>query len=141
MSEHLGHSEPDGWRPFAVYIAAPWQLQSRGVAMKARLEGLGYRVTSRWLTAEEVNSHESARQDLDDIEAADCLLALNPAEWSEKGTGGRHVEFGYALALRKPILVVGVRSNVFHYLSEVAISRDDDWMIDALFAIIQTPTQ
>jgi hypothetical protein len=31
-------------------------------------------------------------------------------------TGGRHVEFGLALAQGKRVIIVGPRENVFHYL-------------------------
>ena len=33
--------------------------------------------------------------------------------------GGRHVEFGMALALGKPIFVYGHKENIFHYLPQV----------------------
>lgn len=33
--------------------------------------------------------------------------------------GGRYVEFGYMLGCRKPILVVGPKENIFHYLGSV----------------------
>lgn len=35
--------------------------------------------------------------------------------------GGRHVEFGMALALGKRVIVVGPRENVFHLLPEVEV--------------------
>ncbi len=36
-----------------------------------------------------------------------------------KGSGGRHVEFGYALAKGKPIVLVGPQRNVFHFHSNI----------------------
>ena len=30
--------------------------------------------------------------------------------------GGRHVEFGFAMAGNKPIFVIGPKENIFHYL-------------------------
>lgn len=62
-----------------------------------------------------------ARQDLADVDAADTLLAFNPVGWENVGTGGRHVEFGYAVARGKQIVLYGVRSNIFHHLSQVRV--------------------
>ena len=102
-----------------VYIAAPYPLKERAARMARVLALKGIEVTSRWLTQPNPNSDAGARMDLEDIAAADALLALNPEGWEEKGTGGRHVELGYALALGKPILLVGERSNIFHHLTSV----------------------
>jgi hypothetical protein len=33
--------------------------------------------------------------------------------------GGRHVEFGLAVALNKRLIVVGYRENLFHWLPQV----------------------
>jgi 3-deoxy-D-manno-octulosonic-acid transferase len=58
---------------------------------------------------------------------ADTLLLLNAPEWMQAGTGGRHVEFGYALALGKRIVVVGdAPGNVFHRLPQVALVTSVD---------------
>lgn len=102
-----------------VYIAAPYPLRDKAATMMRVLELKGIEVTSRWLKAPDTMCDEHARKDLDDVAAADLLLAFNPDGWGEKGTGGRHVEFGYALALGKPILLVGERTNIFHHLSNV----------------------
>lgn len=102
-----------------VYIAAPYPVRDRAATMMRVLELRGVEVTSRWLKAPDTMCDEHARKDLEDVAAADVLLALNPEGWEDKGTGGRHVELGYAIALGKPILLVGERTNIFHYLSSI----------------------
>lgn len=100
-----------------VYIAAPYPLREAAIAVMHRLEDAGFEVTSTWLKQEDKLEDAFARLDLADVDRADTLVALNPPEWVSVGTGGRHVEFGYALARQKPIVMVGERGNIFHYLA------------------------
>lgn len=106
-----------------VYIAAPFPLKCEAVALKAVLEGLGHSVTSTWLRIDDMpDTDAAARLDLSDVARADVLLALNPFGWEVKGTGGRHAELGAALILDKPVVLLGVRSNVFHHHSNVEVA-------------------
>ncbi len=111
--------QPGSLSVVRVYIAAPYPLRRNAVALMKALEDAGIVVTSRWLKENDTLADEHACNDLDDVARADLLVALNPPEWAEKGTGGRHVELGYALALHKWILLVGPRTNMFHYLSSI----------------------
>lgn len=86
-----------------------------------QLESLGHVITSRWLTQLDENGDEWARNDLADVDAADVLLAMNPVDWERGGTGGRHVELGYAIAREKQVVLWGRRSNIFHHLSSVRV--------------------
>lgn len=104
-----------------IYIAAPYPTRDAAIAAMHQLEALGHMITSRWLKAPDELADEHARKDLADVAEADALIALNPAGWEDIGTGGRHVELGYALALDKQIVLVGRRSNIFHYLSHVRV--------------------
>jgi nucleoside 2-deoxyribosyltransferase len=88
------------------------------------LEGRGDEVTSSWLKHLSEESDQVARQDLADVVKADVLLAINPEEWRKKGGGGRHAEFGYALALGKKMVLLGVRSHIFHHLREVRLIQN-----------------
>jgi hypothetical protein len=97
------------------------------------LEGLGHFVTSRWIdchagkyltsfTPEHLNSDPEycsalANYDLEDLRAAETVISFTDTQGG--GKGGRHVEFGYALALNKRVILVGPRENVFHTLSDV----------------------
>ena len=102
-----------------VYIAAPFsELPFAAKIAVGLTQAADIICTARWLTEHSEMTAEWAQRDLDDIDAADVLVALNAATWNEpaanKGSGGRHVELGYALARGKPIVLVGVRSNIFH---------------------------
>ena len=111
-----------------IYIAAPYPLRDKAQGIKRQLEFCGHTITSRWLTEDQTGmSDRNARGDLEDIAAADLLLALHPEDWHDRGTGGRHVEFGYALALGKQIVLLGRRTNNFHHLQCVrVIDRVED---------------
>jgi hypothetical protein len=94
------------------------------------LRNADFEVTSTWL--KETNPLDSqmgddteefyietSTTDLDDVARAHIMIFF--AETPETGTtrGGRHVEFGYALACGKPIYVIGGKENVFHYQPKV----------------------
>ena len=66
----------------------------------------------------------AALEDVGDLAHADCLVTFT--EQPERGVawaarGGRHVEFGIALACGKRLCVVGPRENVFHHLPSVEV--------------------
>ena len=53
-----------------------------------------------------------ALRDLGDIEAAQMVISFT--EDNGGGKGGRHVELGVAIGLRKFLIVCGPREHVFH---------------------------
>ncbi len=59
-----------------------------------------------------------AQEDMDDVQAADALIAFTEPRRGE-GAGGRHVELGMALAWGKRLLVVGPREHLFHTLPSI----------------------
>ncbi len=104
----------------SIYIAAPFQLRQQAIFLMTALEQLGFTVTASWLRVQDMpDCDASARMDLADVDRAHVLLALNPADWGTVGTGGRHVELGYAIAKGKQVILLGARSNVFHHLATV----------------------
>lgn len=115
-----------------VYIAAPYELIDEARGMMRLLESRGHVVTSRWLKDDEDLLDESkqggyAAKSLLDVLEADLFLLINQEAYRRSGTGGRHVELGYAIMLVKEIVILGVRSNVFHHLSCVrVIERVED---------------
>lgn len=110
-----------------IYIAAPYEMRRKACSIASWLESQGIEVTSRWLAGEVGEQSAWAQNDLDDIDRADLLLALNPEEYRNKGTGGRHGEFLYAHARGKQLVLVGVRTNIFHHLDCVrVIERIED---------------
>jgi len=113
-----------------VYLAARYSLKEQLKVYATELRAEGIEVTSRWLEEKyspntqmgEVPYNELvmfARTDLQDVEDADVLVFFAEDPENQPRRGGRHVEFGYALAENKTILVVGPIENIFHNLPEI----------------------
>ena len=100
------------------------------------LRGIGHTVSCRWLLgnhqihpgSSEVDASGDnvpmiarpfAQDDIEDVEKADALVLFTERPYSDKGRGGRHVEFGYALGKGKEVYIIGPRENVFHTLPGV----------------------
>lgn len=60
-----------------------------------------------------------ARDDIEDVLAADVVIAFTEEPRTTNSRGGRHVELGIALGAGKRIIVVGPRENIFCWLPEV----------------------
>lgn len=60
-----------------------------------------------------------AQEDWDHMLAADCVVSFTEPKDTSSRRGGRHVEFGGALALGKRLIVIGHRENIFHCLPQV----------------------
>lgn len=115
---------------FKAYLAARYSRRDEMCEYAVELaEEFGVRVTSRWLAEQEpLNSQmgqhseefyiKTAYVDILDIEMADVLIFFAEDPLIGVPRGGRHVEFGYALATGKKIFVVGPKENVFHYLGK-----------------------
>ena len=111
-----------------IYIAAPATERAHAYDVQRLLEHYpDFHVTARWITLElfekkdkdPVYLAEWAEKDLADVLSSDLLIALNDEAYRNKGSGGRHVEFGYALHANIPVIVVGARTNIFHWLKNV----------------------
>ena len=114
-----------------VYIAAPYVRRQAAQWLRGTLETAGVEVTSRWLSELNNNDHAGAQMDLDDVDAADAIILYNPPNFHREG-GGRHVEFGYAIAQGKRLILVGTPSVIFHYLDSVEVVPD----LQALIALV-----
>lgn len=65
-----------------------------------------------------------AADDVEDVADSDTIVFFSePPDTGNRG--GRHVEFGMAIALGKRLVVIGPRENVFHTLPQV--ERYDNW--------------
>lgn len=128
-----------------VYLAARYSRRLELCEYRRRLEGIGFQVTSRWLNGahqvdrdglklgvegEELVETGStleaaelrdlfAREDIQDVQAADLMIAFTEQPRSAGTRGGRHVEAGMALAWGKPLVIIGPRENVFYSLRTV----------------------
>lgn len=96
-----------------VYLAARYERRLELVGYAEDLRDLGHVVTSRWLHGNDaLPVPEQVRMDLEDIDRADAVVSFteSPGIYSR---GGRHVEFGYALAKGKRLILVGPPENIF----------------------------
>ena len=91
-----------------IYLASTWYNRDLMRGYAARLQRLGYEITSRWVFSEDVKADTPARmkivssEDLDDVAAADILLVVNGVpEDKPRQTGGRDTEFGFALGMNR----------------------------------------
>lgn len=76
---------------------------------------LGWTPSCRWVYGGEegLSRANIALLDLEDVAACDVIILFtHPREEPQPG-GGRFVEFGYAMALGKELMVVGPEENVF----------------------------
>lgn len=127
------------------YLAARYSRREELCLYRAALEALGHTVTSRWLNGDHQISDKGlsdgdayavservrfALEDWDDLEAADAVISFTEPPRSNHSRGGRHVEFGGALAMRKICYVVGYRENVFHCLPWIAFFETWEALLD-----------
>jgi len=133
------------------YLAARYARREELSSYKADLEARGHRVPARWILGEhQVHGLEAARavendgpvpadqavlfaeDDIEDLIAADVVVSFTTEPRTGSTRGGRHVEFGVALGIRRSggavrrLFIVGPLENVFHALPEVD-GRFDEW--------------
>lgn len=105
-----------------IYLAAQYSRQRELHQYRQELEALGMQVVSRWLDGhdDKSNKHNSdyAIEDLEDIDRCDVLISFMESR-RDYSSGGRHVEFGYAIAKGLNIIIVGPRENIFCYLPTI----------------------
>lgn len=134
LADHRGQPVAWWW-----YISARFDRRVEMLGIRAELQAIGHWVTSGWLdlhsgTAPETYTNEEmranplrfeqfARSDIDDLSRATAVLAFSSGDGS--GSGGRHIEVGYALACSLPVFLIGPRENVFHTLT--SIHHYPDW--------------
>lgn len=94
---------------------------------RSALENAGVAVTSRWLsearpTGDGADPHWIAHVTREDIERADVYILRG----DERGDSGqRHVEFGIAMGLGKPLIVVAAEpENMWQRLPGVEVLPD-----------------
>ena len=123
-----------------VYIAARYGRLEEGRETAAVFRRNGFTVTASWLEGGDESLYsedqypDTAQQDLDDILRAEYFVFLSEEPENPHGRGGRHVEYGYALANGKRLIGIGPRENIFHHLPHVAFT---DTAEEAALKIIQ----
>lgn len=110
------------------YIGARYGRKDEALELAIQLERLGHEITSTWIrqeedemgyTAEEGTTQQMAIKDVEEIGDAEAFIALSELESNPWGRGGRHVEFGVAVAGHKELIVIGPLENIFHYLPDI----------------------
>lgn len=134
-----------------IYLAARYSRNPEMREVRDRLEVLGHKVTSAWidnhggeleksftperLAAEPEFCARFAEVDVGDLLAAEIVVSFTGNGGG--GKGGRHVEFGLAVATCKRLIIVGPRENVFHCLPQVEVVID----ADELVLLLQRPVE
>src|SRR3990167_1915762 len=130
------------------YIAARFERIDEMNTFAEQLRQIGHQVDCRWLTGTH-QLHPGAEQlegttgfqddgqgvtmlaqpfaidDVEDLKKSDAIIFFSELPESYSKRGGRHVEFGMAIAMGKRLFVVGQRENVFHCLPNVR--RFNSW--------------
>ena len=117
--------------PTRVYLAGPYRCRDLIQELRTQLEAGGaYVSTASWLDEDcEITpavtgaapglSDEQVQQfslaDLADVDRAQYVIHVTPAvlDGGDPGSGGRHVEVGYALGRGIPVVTVGEPENIF----------------------------
>jgi hypothetical protein len=122
-----------------VYLAAQYARRDELRGYRTILEAEGIEVTSNWLDetsplngtmdkhSEEFLIH-TATTDLQDIDRANAIIFFSEDPKVGIPRGGRHVEFGYALAKNKGISVIGPKENVFHHIAGHHFNNLDEFL-------------
>lgn len=132
-----------------IYLASRYQRREELCEYRAQLQQLGHEVQARWLDGKHQLSDKGipigdkgealiegvddgstqvanadlrakfAADDWEDVTAAECVISFTEPPRSAANRGGRHVEYGIALAGGTRVIVVGHRENIFHWLPQV----------------------
>lgn len=116
------------------YLAASFSRQEEMRGYRTALLNQGEEVQARWITDHTSSVEhdtddqrtEDAIHDIEDITKCEAVMFFSetPDAPGIRKRGGRHVEYGIALALNKRVVIIGERENVFHYLPSVEIYSD-----------------
>lgn len=113
------------------YCAGRYQNKEAVKAFSQLLIDAGHNITSNWVyeaydpntALSDLSIEENsfcALTDCQEIISCDEMVFFSENETTATARNGRHVEFGFALALNKKINVIGPKyENVFHYLPNV----------------------
>ena len=142
-----------------IYLAARYSRRLELCGYRSQLQDRGHKIPARWLDGDHQldNSGQPlteagelafesgdpdadhlrdkfARDDLEDVLAADMLVAFTEQPRSGDGSsrGGRHVELGIAIGTGKRIAIVGPRENIFCWLDEIVHYPDWPSFLDHL---------
>lgn len=115
-----------------IYLAHSYAARYELRKVRKILEDLGHIVTSRWIgnEHEEGGVTDDAQMDYDDVKSAD-LLILFADEFGGRPGCGKFIEFGFAVALEKVIIVVedaDKTRTIFFSLPGVWKTNSKNWL-------------
>lgn len=115
----------------STYLAARFGRRAELEGYVPLFNKCGFDVTARWVYGGEagLTRTDIAVMDLNDVLAADCFILFTEEYKSLQPGGGRFVEFGYALALDKQVIVIGDYENVFTHHPDVKVFKDLDTFV------------
>lgn len=130
------------------YIAARFSRRPECNALAHQLQALGHTITSRWVRPDsdhvvptglsarvaDAERERFAREDYEDVLACDAMVSLMEEPRSNT-RGGRHVEFGMAVALGKDMFIIGPRETVFHHMPTVRHHQSVEGFLSYLHGI------
>lgn len=132
-----------------VYLAARYSRHPEMQAYAQQLEALGMEITSRWIYgghdlsgyedgAQHAHMPQWAFEDWLDVKSADLVLNFteDPALRKGRGRGGRHTEFGLAIAWNIACWVIGPREHIFHWLPQVQVCATWEDAVEQLTGIL-----
>jgi nucleoside 2-deoxyribosyltransferase len=104
-----------------LYLAGRFLRLLEFRKMADELKEDGHQITSSWVYGSEEGKtfDEIAITDLEDVKACDTVVSFTEPYGSSNQGGGRHVEFGYALGLKKGMILVGEKEVIFHWIPGV----------------------
>jgi hypothetical protein len=134
-----------------IYLAARYSRREELCGYRKELEAMGHEVRARWLDgqhqisdagvpigdsgealveSDDVDGSRAAelrarfaQHDWEDVIGADLVISFTEPPRTSGSRGGRHVEFGIALARGARVIVVGYRENLFHWLPCVCFAH------------------
>lgn len=100
------------------YLAAKLSKRDELLPIASLLMMQGHTVKTRWLMGLNEGTKESqvacADVDLNDIDDATHVVLFNLPTHDPEFSTGRQIEYGYALARGKTLVIVGECNSVFH---------------------------
>jgi hypothetical protein len=133
-----------------AYLAARYSRHEEMYKYALELATLGIGCTANWVRGDhEIRSNQQSdtpqwlryfgQEDFTDVVRANVFIAFSEEPNAPgRQRGGRHVEFGIALALDIPILIIGPQENIFHHLPRIthvsSWEEAKNWLMDHIQA-------
>lgn len=110
------------------YLAArfPRRAEMEVLADELKAKLPGSECVARWVYGGEegLDRRQIALIDLEDVDKANTVILFTHPRGSKQTGGGRFIEFGYAIAKKKRLIVIGDYENVFISHPSVLVYKD-----------------